>query len=95
MCWFTSSLFVDSVPGTTIFMPSSSGDQSLIPSSSSGDQSMIEMVEIRVGLVFVCRFNDEDVGVRPSLLLSSVLVIVSTKFEFDCVVVVADIPDSE
>lgn len=83
MCWFTSSLFVDSVPGTAILMP-----------SSSGDQLMMEMVEISVGLLFVCPFNVEDVGVRP-LLLSSVLVIVSTKFEFDCVVVVAAIPVSE
>lgn len=81
MCWFTSSLFVDSVLGTTILMP-----------SSSGDQSMMEMVEIRLGLMFMWRTEFEDGIVVTPLLLISVLVIVST--EFDCVFVAA-IPVSE
>lgn len=54
---------------------------------------MLEIVEMGVGLMFMWRIEVEDDVVRPSLLVSSeVLLIVSIKF--DCFVVAA-IPVSE
>lgn len=50
--------------------------------SSSGDQSTMEMVEIRDGLVFMCRI---DIVLPPSLLLTSLLLIVSITYECDVV----------